>query len=113
MKSKLSATAYSRYGREAAILLGQLIRAGRKERGWTAGELADRAGISRRTLQRIEKGDPGCQIGGVFEAAALVGVPLFEAEPSALTRQVRQMEDKLRLLPRSVRVKTREVDDDF
>jgi transcriptional regulator with XRE-family HTH domain len=113
MKTKRSETAYSRYALEAVVLLGQLIRAGRKERGWTARELADRAGVSRRTLQRIENGDPSCRIGGVFEAASLVGVPLFEAEPPALARQVRQMEDKLRLLPRSVRVKTREVDDDF
>ena len=37
---------YSRYCREAAVLLGSLIRTVRKERGLAAREVAERAGIS-------------------------------------------------------------------
>ncbi|MDJ0861030.1 MAG: helix-turn-helix transcriptional regulator, partial [Gammaproteobacteria bacterium] len=48
---------YSRYTREAASLLAKQVQLGRKRRKWTEHELADRAGISRATLQKIEKGD--------------------------------------------------------
>ncbi|MBC6961498.1 MAG: transcriptional regulator, partial [Nitrosomonas sp.] len=41
---------YSRYSREASLLLGELIRVTRKERKFTAQEVADRAGISRGLL---------------------------------------------------------------
>ena len=43
---------YSRVTRDALIMLGRMIRIGRLERGLTAQDLADRAGISRTTLWR-------------------------------------------------------------
>jgi transcriptional regulator with XRE-family HTH domain len=76
--------AYSRYSTEALALLGQMICAGRIDQKITGEEMASRMGISRSLLQRIEKGDPGCAIGPVFEAAAIVGVPLFESEKERL-----------------------------
>ena len=102
---------YSRYSRDAAALLGGLIRTARKERKLTAREVADRAGISRGLLQRIEKGDLKCEIGAVFEVAVIVGVRLFDADESALAGHLRQTRDKLALLPKSVRRKTRARDD--
>ncbi|PPD18751.1 MAG: transcriptional regulator [Methylobacter sp.] len=111
--AKVSARTYSRYSREAMILLGDLIRAARKERKMTAQELADRAGISRGLLQRIEKGDPKCELGATFEVATIVGVKLFDTEAATLTQLIRQTEDKLALLPKSVRKQVKVVDDDF
>lgn len=111
--SKVSARIYSRYSLEAVILLGKLIRAARKERKMTAQELADRAGISRGLLQRIEKGDPKCELGAAFEVATIVGVKLFDTEATTLTKHIRQTEDKLALLPKSVRKKVKVADDDF
>jgi len=104
---------YSRYSRDAAALLGALIREARNERKFTAQELADRAGISRGLLQRIEKGNLKCEIGVVFEVAAIVGIKLFEVDESALTKYLRQTEEKLALLPKSVRKKLKTVRDDF
>ena len=52
---------------EAAVLMGDQIKLGRKQRRWTEKELADRADISRATLQKIENGDMGCAIGSFFE----------------------------------------------
>lgn len=104
---------YSRYSRDAVALLGGLIRSARKERKLTTQDVADRAGISRGLLQRIEKGDLKCEIGAMFEVATLVGVKLFDADDYALTRHIRQIEDKLALLPKSVRKATKAVDDDF
>jgi len=105
--------AYSRYAREASALLGGLIRAARKERKLTAQELADRAGISRGLLQRIEKGDLKCEIGAAFEVATIVGVKLFDATESTLTRHLRQTEDKLALLPQRIKIRNKAVRDDF
>lgn len=58
---------YSSYTREAAALLGKQVRLGRIQRKWTEQELAERAGLSRATLQKIEKRDPSVAIGRVFE----------------------------------------------
>ena len=104
---------YSRYCRDACTLLGGLIRAARKERKLTTQEVADRAGISRGLLQRIEKGGLKCEIGVVFEVAIIVGLKLFDADESKLTQHLRRTEDKLALLPKSVRKKTKVVQDDF
>lgn len=104
---------YSRYSHDAVALLGALIREARMERKLSARELAGRAGISRSMLQRIEKGNPKCEIGAVFEAAAIVGVRLFDADETTLARHLRQSNEKLALLPKSVRKKSKPVNDDF
>lgn len=104
---------YSRYSRAAVTLLAGLIRTARKERKLTVQEVADRAGISRGLLQRIEKADLRCEIGVVFEVATIVGVKLFDIDEASLNRHIRQTEDKLALLPKAVRKTAKVVDDDF
>ena len=106
---------YSRYTKEATTLLAGLVRAARLERKLSTQELAERAGISRSMLQRIEKGDLKCEIGAVFEVATIVGVNLFTAEPSSFTlaKHIKQTEAKLALLPQKARRKIKVVDDDF
>ncbi|WP_040678356.1 helix-turn-helix domain-containing protein [Pannonibacter phragmitetus] len=94
-------------------MLGKLIRAGRIERGMTARELAERAGISRTTLSSIEKGAAGPEIGIVFEVAALAGVRLFDPDERSLQMENARLDEKLTLLPKSVRPKVKEPDDDF
>lgn len=94
-------------------MLGKLIRVGRHERGLTAQELADRAGISRTTLSNIEKGAPGPEIGVVLELASLVGVRLFDYDDGSLKMHSARLDDKLALLPKSVRHSLKEVDDNF
>jgi len=105
---------YSRYAREAVILLGSLIRINRIERRLSVQALAERVGISRDMMQRIEHGDPRCGIGLVMEAATIVGVALFEADSSnTLTMHIKEKEDKLRLLPKAIRKTKVVVKDDF
>lgn len=104
---------YSRYSRDAVTLLGGLIREARKERRFTVQEVADRAGISRGLLQRIEKGDLKCGVGTVFEVATILGIKLFDADQTTLTRQLSQTKEKLALLPKSIRKKSKAVHDDF
>lgn len=105
--------AYSSYGRDALTLLAQMIRRTRIERGLTVQELADRAGVSRGLIQRIERGDPGCAIGAVFEAAAIVGIRLFDADQSTMATHLAASGATLALLPKSVRPSGGTVKDDF
>ncbi len=111
--SKITLRPYSRYSQKAAALMGKMIRLHRKERKLTAQDLADRASISRATLQKIETGNLHCQIGIVFEVAALVGIKLFDADKSALEVMQERIEDKIALLPKSVRKIKEPVDDEF
>ena len=104
---------YSRYAREAAELLGLMIHNARIEQNSTVADVAERAGISRGLVHRIEKGEMGCSIGVVFEVAAIVGLRLFKAEPTTLTRYLSMERDKLTLLPQSVRTGRTKVKDDF
>ncbi len=105
--------AYSRYSRHAAQLLGQMIRLGRINRKLTLAELAERTGVSRGLIQRIERGDMGCAIGAVFEVATIVGIGLFDADHSTLTASIASTRQTLTLLPTSVRPSRKAIKDDF
>lgn len=99
--------------REATELLGKLIRLERRERRMSENDLAGRAGITRRTLQRIERGDPGCAIGLFFELAVLVGVKLFDSDDrSTITMHLNRVNDRLTVLPSRIRSSIK-VHDDF
>lgn len=104
---------YSRLSEEALALLGKQIRLARKGRRMSEGELSERIGIARSTLQRIEQGDPVVEIGLVFEAAVLAGVDLFVPAATTLAPQISRIDDKLALMPASIRKTPRTVDDDF
>ncbi len=104
---------YSKYAQEAALLLGKQIKLGRKQRKWSEMNLAERVGISRATLQKIERGEMTCAIGLVFEVATLVGINLFEQDKLPLSISIDQAKDKIALLPKRIQPKTKAVDDDF
>ena len=104
---------YSPETLEALTILGGQIRLARKQRKMTVADLAARVGIARSTMQLIESGNPKAEIGLAFEAASLVGVPLFDAEPSRLASHAERIADKIALLPKSVRQAKAEVKDDF
>ena len=105
--------AYSRYSADAVQLMSSLIKVARKERKLTVQDIADRAGISRGLVQRIEKGDMKCSIGAVFEVAAILNIKLFDSDKNSLSSHIRQNEEKLALMPKSIRKKTRVIKDDF
>lgn len=90
-------------------LLGEQIKLGRKERRWTEANLAERAGISRATLQKIENGEMSCAIGLVFEVATLTGVSLFNSDRVPLALQREQARDKIALLPQRIKLKSKDV----
>ena len=111
--TKQAHRAHSRQNLEALEVLAQMIRVGRLERKMSAQEMADRAGISRPLLRRIENADPGCAIGSVFEVAVIAGVPLWGGEPDRLESQRSALSEKLSLLPQRARKPRRIIHDDF
>lgn len=104
---------YSIYTKEALKLLGKEIELHRKSKKITALELAERCGITRVTLRKIERGEPTTEIGIAFEAASIVGVKLFESESAkGLQKAFSQASDKVALLPQSIRLKAAKESDD-
>ena len=104
---------YSRLTEEALTLLGRQIKLARKHRRMSEHDLAARIGVARSTLQLIEKGSPTVAIGLVLEAATLTGVDLFVPDATTLAPQIERTDDKLALMPGSIRKSRGEVDDDF
>lgn len=103
---------YSPLTVEAALLLGESVRAARRERRWTVEELAERAGVNHSTIRKVERGDLTVGLGAAFETAALVGVPLFSPDPARRRVEAARLQDRLTVLPQRVRPPLT-VDNDF
>lgn len=58
----------------AASSIGEQIVAWRKLQGLTAAQVADRAGISRNTLRKIETGDAGVGLQAFLGVARALGL---------------------------------------
>lgn len=99
---------------DALRVSGQLIRSGRAERGWTARELAGRAGVSERTVLAAEAGAPGTAFATVLDLLSLTGNPPFGVtDPVELARMRRRGEERIALFPSRVVRSRVTVDDDF
>ena len=97
--------------REAALRLGRAVRRARIGGQLTQADFADRARIGRRTLIRIEIGDPSVSFTGwlsALECAGLLGLlelppaepalPVFEEDPEVL--EARRRKGKAKRPPR-------------
>tara|TARA_B100001094_G_C18147173_1_gene781471 strand:+ start:1297 stop:1629 length:333 start_codon:yes stop_codon:yes gene_type:complete len=104
---------FSRYAEDAVKLLGQQIKLERKRRKWSEAMMAERTGVSRTTLQKIEAGEMTCAIGLVFEAAALLGICLFESDKVPLKVRIDHTQETLALLPKRIKQSKKVIDDDF
>lgn len=90
---------YSSYAKAAMVQYSKQIKLGRQQRKWSGSELAKRLGVSRATVQKIERGDMTCPIGLVLEAATLVGGSLIDPDPDILAQQIEQSQGKGNLPP--------------
>lgn len=97
----------------AVALLGSQIAAARKERKWTAADLAERVGVQPHTIGRLERGEPTVALGVAFEAAVIAGVPLFTTDEQELPALAAAAKQRLALLPARVTRPVIVVDDDF
>jgi len=100
---------YSPQTEHALRSLGRQILSQRKLQKITLAGLAERAGITEKTLTAIEKGFAGATVGTVFEVAWLVGIPLVGA---ATTDGKALIDERLALLPSRVTV-VKDNNDDF
>ena len=72
--------------REDLTRIGGRLRRLRKERDWTLEELAERTGLSRAYLSRLESGDRQPSLSTLSEVAWAYGIPfssLFAPEPES------------------------------
>jgi transcriptional regulator with XRE-family HTH domain len=58
------------------VAFGASLRSARTKLGWTQQQLADRAGLARQTVIRIEAGNSRAEIGVVMRLARAVGLDL-------------------------------------
>lgn len=59
-----------------AVVIGVRIRQERQVRGWTLDQLADVAGVSRRTIVSVEQGDTNPSVGILLKISDALGIGL-------------------------------------
>ncbi len=75
------------------MAIGTRVKQQRQSRGWTLDRLADSAGVSRRMVVSVEKGDVNPSVGTLLRLAEALGVglPILveppEATPVTVTRR--------------------------
>lgn len=92
---------------KALCKVGQNINDARRRRRITVALMAQRAGLSRATIGKIEKGDPGASIGGYASVLFVLGMidRLGDLVDSAHDLIGRRLEDEK--LPQRVRTPNR------
>ncbi|WP_457551315.1 helix-turn-helix transcriptional regulator [Desulfobacula sp.] len=103
--------------RESLKEIGGLIVCARKEKQWTQEELAQRIGINRMTVGRIEKGAPEVAIGWYLTSAWLLGLPILTWQAMGEGRSDTVVSDLLtklkKVLPNRMRRSRKTIDNDF
>ena len=104
---------YSKQTEAALQHFANLLSIARKDRKMTVKELTDKLQVSRTTTGKIMSGDPVVGIGLYFEAARILGINLFDQEPSRLEIKKRSSEKMEKLLPKRIRTKKVTISNDF
>ncbi len=84
---------------KSASEFGALIRARRKELGWTQAELATRCGTGERFIVDLEGGKPTCHLEKSLIAARVIGIELGDVKTVARP-EAGSHDDALAHLPR-------------
>ncbi len=74
MAHDLHKSALPHAAEKSLIQLGENLRIARTKRGWTMQSMADSMMVTRKTLSRLEKGDPGVGLGVLSTALFLLGL---------------------------------------
>ena len=90
---------------EGSKELGDALRTARKRRGMTLAHMAEKVGVTRRTLIRLEKGDSKVNLGTVLACLAVYGL-MDQFVAAVAPNKDHQGAEKERLrLPKRVRRK--------
>lgn len=93
--------------------LGDLIKVARREHAFSQRDLAERLNVTRQTIIAIEKGDQKVAIGTVFEAAYVLGIPLFSTDKETTSKWQAVLANFSAILPKKTGRKKLRVSDDF
>lgn len=96
---------------QSAELLGERIRTARLRRRLSTDELARACGMGRRTLYRIESGEPGVAIGSLL--AVLWKLGLLNTVQAVADPDADEHGKILEAARRPQRVRARKIDNDF
>jgi DNA-binding XRE family transcriptional regulator len=80
---------------DAAHVLGAQVRIAREILGWSADELADRAGVGVHTVLQLEVGGPTVMLGEALTIAVVAGVPLYDITDHETLLRLRGTLDKV------------------
>ena len=72
-RKKRSAAVFPK-NRQMLALLGENIKLAGKRRGYTQSLIAERTGLSRLTVRKIEQGDPTVSIGHYVAVLSVLGL---------------------------------------
>ncbi|VAX00237.1 hypothetical protein MNBD_GAMMA22-72 [hydrothermal vent metagenome] len=103
----------SRHTQLVLKTLGAMLKTARLEQAYSQSDLANRLGISRYTVMAIEKGDASVAIGTVFEACAIIGIPLLAENTNSLLNLSNTVANFASILPERTRATITELDDNF
>jgi len=112
-KQKLSSQTLPNSVALALQRFGRNIARARKRRGLKQIELADKAGISKVTMQSVERGSPTTSIGTYFACAWVLGLFDELSNPLAPERDEEGKAFEARLTPKRVRGQTGALNDEF
>lgn len=65
--------------------LASLVRGRRLDAGWAQGELATRAGVSRKWVSDLERGKASVELAGVLRVIDALGIDLASTDPDTAT----------------------------
>jgi len=101
--------------RDAVTVFGTRVKMARHDHSWTQRDLAERAGVSQRTVAKVEQGSAATSIGNAFNVAVAAGVPLFGTDdPRVLATMGAYERELAALMPRRVNYQEMpDVDTDF
>ena len=75
--------------------VGAAIRLKRKEKGLSQSVLAERLGVERKWVIRLEAGNPGAELGLVLKALELVGIQALLRDEERKTKAPRAASSRL------------------
>lgn len=96
---------------ELALAAGKVLLLARKQHQWRQQDLAERLGVTRQTVARLERGDPSIAVGVFLSALWLLDLPLTEGRELPTNSLLKLIEQQLP--SRVSRKKERPIDDDF
>ncbi len=97
----------------AVSRLGQSLRIARKRRRMTLDDMASRMFVSRKTLSRLEAGDPGVSMGVLASALWVLGMEKDLLELARPDKDAVGIHREMQRLPKRVRAGIAKDDLDF